>query len=289
MRGTTFSLSARHSVAVPTSEEMLQTGEVEEEGDLPERTQPAASPPPSAAQGVERHGERVPPRHDALTRDEPAENGAPRGQATGFVTAQLYTMSHHIEKAQYAAVERGLDTFTLVSYTKTYAAMEYTPTLPLGQEDKWLQTMAKTLGQVLGFSTPLKLAQIKDPRAEHRVYRNWRLEAPNMALTMGVSTNRGIPQYFWLQGKEWLVRNATKHLTPKGLDAALGAEESAQPAEPQLAQQAPRLPPKGQGVRDTASPYDEVMRRVPMSEAPQVRVEGPGGPATANGSPAAAT
>ena len=172
----------------------------------------------------------MPPGHDALTKDEAAENVAARGQATGFVPAQLYTMSHHIEKAQHAAVERAPDTFTLLSYTKTYAAMEYTPPKPPGQEDRWLQTMATTLGQVLGFATPPKPAQIKDPGVEHRVYKNWRLEAPNMALTMGVSSNRGIPQYFWLQAKEWLGRNATKHLTPKGLDAVLGAEESAQSA-----------------------------------------------------------
>ena len=198
--------------------------------------------------------------------------------ATGFVPAQLYTMSHHIEKAQYVAVERGPDTFTLLSYTKTYAAMEYTPPIPPGQEDRWLQTMATTLGQVVGFTTPPKHAQIKDPRAEHRAYRNWRLEAPNMALTMGVSSNRGIPQYFWLQGKEWLVRNATKHLTPKGLDVVLGAEESAQSAEPQRAQQAPQPPTERQAVRDTAPPYDEVMRRVQMQEAAQARGGGPGGP-----------
>ena len=104
--------------------------------------------------------------------DEPAESVAPRGQATGFVRAQLYTMSHHIEKAQYAAVERGPDTFTLLSYTGTYAAMEYTPPIPPRQEDKWLQTMATTLGQVLGFATPPKPAQSKDPRAEHKAYRN---------------------------------------------------------------------------------------------------------------------
>ena len=93
-----------------------------------------------------------------------------------------------------------------------------------------------------------------------------------MALTMGVSSNRGIPQYFWLQGKEWLVRNATNHLTPKGLDAVLGAEESAQSAEPQRAQQAPRPPTEG-----PAPPYDEVMRRAQMQEAAHARVRGPGG------------
>ena len=186
-------------------------------------------------------------------------------------------MSQHIEKAQYAAVERGPDTFTLLSDMKTYAAMEYTPPIPPGQEDRWLQTMATTLGQVLGFATPPKPAQSKDPRAEHRAYRNWRLEAPNMALTMGVSSNRGIPQYFWLQGKEWLVRNATKHMTPNRLDAVLGAEESAQSAEPQRAQQAPRPPTGGQAVRDTAPPYDEVMRCAQMQEAAQAQVGGPGG------------
>ena len=45
-----------------------------------------------------------------------------------------------------------------------------------------------------------------------------------MALEMGVSSTRGPPQYFWLQGKERLVRNATKHLTPKGLNAVLGIQ-----------------------------------------------------------------
>ena len=201
---------------------------------------------------------------------------APRGQATGFAPAQLYTMSHHIEKAQYAAVERGPDAFTLLSYTKTYAAMEYTPPIPPRQEDRWLQTMATTLGQVLGFATPPKPAQSKDPRAEHRAYRNWRLEAPNMALTMGVSSNRGIPQCFWLQGKEWLVRNATKHVTPKGLDAVLGTEEPAQSAEPQRAQQAPRPLTGGHAGRDTAPPYNEVMRRAQMQEAAQARMGEPG-------------
>ena len=202
---------------------------------------------------------------------------APRGQATGFVPAQLYTMSNTIEKAQYAAVERGPDTFTLLSYTKTYAAMEYTPPIPPRQDDRWLQTMATTVGQVLGFATPPKPAQSKHPRVEHRADRKWRLEAPNMALTMGVSSNRGIPQYFWLQGKKWLVPKATKHLTPKGLDAVLGAEESAQPAEPQRAQQAPQPPTGGQAGRDTARPYDEVMRRAQMQEAAQAPVGGPSG------------
>ena len=273
---------------------MLQAGEVEEEGggrargeaqgeqwqregDFPERAQPAASAPQSAAQGAERHGERAPPGHDALIGDEPAESVAPRGGATGFVSAQLYTMSHHIVKAQYAEVERGPDTFTLLSYTKTYAAMEYSPPIPPGQEDKWLQTMATTMGQALGFATPPKPTQShEDPRAEHKAYRNWRLEARNMALTMGVSNNRGIPQYFWLQRKEWLVRNATKHLTPKGLDAVLGTEEPAQSAEPQRAQQAPRPPTGGQGGCDTAPPYDEVMRRAQMQDAAQARVGEPG-------------
>ena len=76
----------------------------------------------------------------------------------GFVPAQLFTIIHHIEKAQYAAVERGPDTFTLLSYTKTYTTMEYTPPIPPGQEDIWLQTVATTLGQLLGFAAPPKPA-----------------------------------------------------------------------------------------------------------------------------------
>ena len=139
--------------------------------------------------------------HDVPTRDEPEESVESRSKAAGFVPAQVFTMSHHIEKVQYVAVERGPDTFTLLSYTKTYTAMEYTPPIPARQEDRWLQTVATTLGQVLSFAAPPKLAQIKDPRAKHRAYRNWRLEAPNMALEMGVSSNRGLPQYIWLQGK----------------------------------------------------------------------------------------
>ena len=41
MGGTTFSPSARHSIAVPTSEEVLQAGEVEEEGGGRTRTRSA--------------------------------------------------------------------------------------------------------------------------------------------------------------------------------------------------------------------------------------------------------
>ena len=140
-------------------EREAQGQQQQREGDVPERARPAASAPPSAAQGAYRHGGRAPPGHEALTEDEPAQSVAPRDQATGFVPAQLYTMSHHIEKAQYVAVERGRDTFTLLSYTKTYAVMQYTPVIPPGQADKWLQKMATTLGQVLGFATPPKRAQ----------------------------------------------------------------------------------------------------------------------------------
>ena len=38
-----------------------------------------------------------------------------------------------------------------------------------------------------------------------------------MALTMGVSSNRGIPQYLWLQGKDWLVSERHKAPDPKGI------------------------------------------------------------------------
>ena len=74
------------------------------------------------------------------------------------------------------------------------------------------------------------------------------------------------------------MRNATKHLTPKGLNAVLGIQEFTQSAEPQRAQQDPRKPDQGQEGRDTAPPYDEIMRCIQMREAAQARVEGPGVP-----------
>ena len=69
--------------------------------------------------GLQRH------QHETMPIPESERQSVSRGElrgvlhailATGFVPAQLYTMSHHIEKAQYAAVERGPDTFTLLSY-----------------------------------------------------------------------------------------------------------------------------------------------------------------------------
>ena len=182
-------------------EQEEQMAERQRAKDPSERAQPATSAPPSAAQSAEYHSCRLFPGHHVPTRDEPEENVESRSKVAGFVTAQLFTMSHHIEKAQYAAVERGTDTFTLLSYTKTYAAMEYTPRILPGQEGRWLQMVATILGQVLGFAAPPKPAQIKDPRAEHRAYRNWRLKAPTMALEMGVSTNPGPPQHFSCKAK----------------------------------------------------------------------------------------
>ena len=46
-------------------------------------------------------------------------------------------------------------------------------------------------------------------------------------LEMGVSNNQkwGPPQYFWMKGRDWIIRQAVKHLTPEALAEALRQEE----------------------------------------------------------------
>ena len=74
--------------------------------------------------------------------------------SSGFVPAQLYTMSHHLERARHAALEMGPETFTLLVLQPTYVAMEFQPPMLRGYDDGWLQTVAVGLGRALGFSEP---------------------------------------------------------------------------------------------------------------------------------------
>ena len=143
--------------------------------------------------------------------------------SSGFAPAQLYTMSHHLERAQHAAVQMGPETFTLLVLRSTYAAMEFQPPIPRGYEDGWLATVAVGLGRALGFSeAPAPMAR-KDPEEEHLCYRNSRLKTSSAVLEMGVSNNQkwGPPQYFWMKGRDWFIRPAVKHLTPKALAEVL--------------------------------------------------------------------
>ena len=66
-----------------------------------------------------------------------------KASSSRFVPAQLCTMSHHLEVAQHAAVQRGPETFTLLTLRSTYAAMEFQLPIPRGYEDRWLQTVAE--------------------------------------------------------------------------------------------------------------------------------------------------
>ena len=150
-----------------------------------------------------------------------------KASSSEFIPAQLYTMSHHLERAQHAAVHRGPETFTLLVLRHTCAPMEFQPPIPMGYEDRWLQTVSAGLGRSLGFSEAPAPTASKDPQEEHWSYRNWRLETSSAILEMGVSNNQkwGPPQYFWMKGRDWIIRQVVTHLTPKALAGVLRMEE----------------------------------------------------------------
>ena len=133
------------------------------------------------------------PQETAAKTPENVEETRPVGAqagSSGFVSVQLYTMSHHPERAQHAAVQRGPETFTLQVLRRTYAAMEFQPPIPMGYEDQWIQTVATGLGRALGFSQPRTPMASKDPQEEHLSYRTWCLETSSVVLEMGVSNNQ---------------------------------------------------------------------------------------------------
>ena len=121
---------------------------------------------------------------------EPGIGEARTRRSSGFVPAQLVTMSHHFERAQHAAVERGAETFTLLVWQPTYAALEFQPPIPPRYEDRWIQTVATNLGRVLGFNQPPRPAEEKDPWEAHLTHRNWRLVTSSAVSEMGVSNNQ---------------------------------------------------------------------------------------------------
>ena len=173
---------------------------------------------------------------------------------------QLYTTSHHLEVARHAAVQRGPKTFTLLTLRPTYAAMEFQPPIPWGYEDGWLQTVAEGLGRALGSSEPPVPMACKDSQGVHLSYRNWRLEISSAVLEMGVSTNQkwGPSQYFWVKGRDWIIRQAVKHLTPKALAEALRQEEER--GKPITAARASHSQPAQRPEHVEAPPtYEEVM------------------------------
>ena len=108
------------------------------------------------AQQERRHHEAAPWVTAEMTPEEVEETGlvGVKAGSSGFVLAQLYTMSHHLEVAQHAVVQRGPETLTLLVLRPTYAAMAFQPPIPRGYEDGWLQTVAGGLGRALGFSEP---------------------------------------------------------------------------------------------------------------------------------------
>ena len=67
----------------------------------------------------------------------------------------------------------------------------------------------------------------KDSQEEHMSYRNRRLEIPSAVLELCVSSNQhwGPPQHFWMKGRDWIIRQAVKHLTPKALAEVRRKEE----------------------------------------------------------------
>ena len=55
------------------------------------------------------------------------------------------------------------------------------------------------------------------------ICRHPKLRTVCAVLEMGVSNNQkwGPPQYFWMKGRDWIIRQAVKHLTPEALAEAL--------------------------------------------------------------------
>ena len=105
--------------------------------------------------------------------------------------------------------------------------MAFQPPIPRGYEDGWLQTVTGGLGRALGFNEPPVPMASKDPQEVHLSYKNWRLETSSTVLELGVSNNQkwGPPQYFWMKGRDWIIRQAVKHVTPKALAEALRQDE----------------------------------------------------------------
>ena len=130
----------------------------------------------------------------------------------------------------------------------------------MGYEDRWLQTVATGLGRALGFSEPPTPTASKDPQEEHLSYQNWRLETSNAILEMGVSNNQkwGPPQYFWMKGRDWIIQQVVKHLTPKALAGVLRMEEERrQPiTTPRAILSQPAQRPE---YVEAPPPYEEVM------------------------------
>ena len=87
----------------------------------------------------ERRDHEASPQETAAKTPEEVEETGPAGVkagSSGFVPAQLYTMSHHLERAHYAAVQRRPKTFTLLVCRPMYATMEFQPPIPMGSEDR---------------------------------------------------------------------------------------------------------------------------------------------------------
>ena len=112
----------------------------------------------------------------------------------------------------------------------------------------------------LGLSEPPVPMARKDPQQVHLPYRNWRLETSSAVLEMGVSTNQKWepPQYFWMKGRDWIIRQAVKHLTAKALAEALRQEETTGQSTP--APRASHSQPAQRPEHVEAPPtYEEVM------------------------------
>ena len=120
--------------------------------------------------------------------------------------------------------------------------------------------VATGLGRALGFSEPPTPTASKDLQEEHLSYRNWWLETSSAVLEMGVSNNQkwGPLQYFWMKGRDRIIRQAVKHLTPKALAGVLRMEEERrQPiTTPRVTLSQPAQRPE---YVEAPPPYEEVM------------------------------
>ena len=193
----------------------------------------------------ERRDHEASPQEMAANAPEEVEGTGPvsvKAGSPGFVPAQLYTMSHH-----------------LLVLRSTYAAMEFQPPIPRGYEDGWLQTVAVGLGRALGFSEPPVPMARKDPEEEHLTYRNWRLETSSAVLEPGVSNNQKWgPPHFWMKGRDWIIRQAVKHFTPKTLAEVLQKDEERRQliTTPRARLSQPAQRPE---YVEAPPPYEEVM------------------------------
>ena len=130
--------------------------------------------------------------------------------------------------------------------------------------------VAVGLGRALGFSQPPMPMVRKDPQEVHLSYRNLWFETSRAVLSLGSSNNQkwGPTQSCWMKGRNWIIRQAVKYLTPKALAEALRPEEERGQRIATLGASLSQRTQRPEHV-DAPPPYEEVMGTMQPSGDPK--------------------